>query len=125
MKRTDPDQKVYPSYGVEYFAQAASLFPEETLFVVFSNKMAWCKANLSGIAKNIRFIEGETHYHDFYLMSMCKDNIICNSSFSWWAAYLNRNPSKRVIVPSPWFAAEYKHDTRDLIPPTWIPLNPK
>lgn len=120
----DPHQKVYYTYGKEYFQQAVGLFPEDSLFVIFGNDMEWCKTHLADIAKNIVFIEGETHYHDLYLMSMCKDNIISNSSFSWWAAYLNPNPNKVVIVPPEWFAPAYQHDWSDLIPEGWIELKP-
>ena len=56
---------------------------------------------------------------------MCKNNIISNSSFSWWGAYLNPNPSKIVICPTPWFGKSYEvinNNATDLIPPNWIQL---
>ena len=57
------------------------------------------------------------------MMSLCKDNIIANSSFSWWAAYLNKNPNKKVVAPINWFGPAYAHfDTKDLIPDNWIKL---
>jgi hypothetical protein len=118
----DPEQKVYYTYGMDYYEKAIMLFPEDSLFVVFSNDIEWCKKNMSAVPRNIVFIEGEKHYHDFYLMSLCKDHIIGNSSFSWWAAYLNRNPDKKVIVPPEWFAPSYNHDWSDLIPEEWIVL---
>lgn len=121
--KEDPQQKFYPTYGSEYFEKAMMPFPEDTLFVVFSNQIEWCKKNFAHIKRNIRYIEGESHYHDFYLMSMCKHNIICNSTFSWWAAYLNSNPDKLVIVPPVWFGPTCHHDTRDLIPEGWLILN--
>ncbi|HKZ00158.1 MAG TPA: alpha-1,2-fucosyltransferase [Rhabdochlamydiaceae bacterium] len=113
---------VYPTYGMEYYEKAMALFPKDSLFVVFSNCMQWCKEHFSHLPYSIRFIEGEEHYHDLFLMSMCKHQIICNSSFSWWAAYLNRNPGKRVIVPHVWFCPEYNHSSQDLIPGEWTIL---
>ena len=58
-----------------------------------------------------------------YMMSMCKNNIIANSSFSWWGAWLNNNLNKKVIAPKKWFGENLKHyNTQDLIPENWIIL---
>ena len=58
------------------------------------------------------------------LMSVCDNNIIANSTFSWWGAYLNQNPDKVVCYPSAWFGPALKnHDTRDLFPNGWIKIN--
>jgi len=58
------------------------------------------------------------------LMSVCDHNIIANSTFSWWGAYLNQNPDKVVCYPGTWFGpALKKHDTRDLFPDGWIKIN--
>ncbi|WP_068471351.1 alpha-1,2-fucosyltransferase [Candidatus Protochlamydia phocaeensis] len=122
LKEPLEQRMAYAHLGADYVKKAMSLFPEDALFVVFSNDMEWCKEELSQLAlsRSIRFIEGEPHYHDFYLMSLCKHNIICNSSFSWWAAYLNRNPEKIVAAPAAWFSETYIRDTRDLIPEEWV-----
>ena len=115
------DCSAYAICDLDYYQTAINLFPEDSLFVVFSNKIEWCKENFAHIPRNFLFVEGEAYHYDFYLMSMCKDNIICNSSFSWWAAYLNLNPDKRVIVPPHWFSEKYEglNNTKDLIPPEW------
>jgi hypothetical protein len=57
------------------------------------------------------------------LMSVCDYNIIANSTFSWWGAYLNQNPGKIVCYPSTWFGpALQNHDTRDLFPADWVKI---
>lgn len=115
----------FVSYKKDYFEKAMSLFPEDTLFVVFSDKMNWCKQEFAKIKtiNNIRFIENEKHYHDIFLMSMCKHNILSNSTFSWWGAYLNNNPNKIVIAPPKWFCPESSfQDLPDLFPEEWFIL---
>jgi hypothetical protein len=57
------------------------------------------------------------------LMSCCYDNIIANSTFSWWGAYFNGKPSKIVCYPSQWFGSQLKHDVRDLFPETWTKIS--
>ena len=60
---------------------------------------------------------------DLILMKLCDHNIIANSTFSWWAAWLNNNPEKIVIAPNNWFGNAYLHqNTIDLIPDAWIKI---
>lgn len=116
----DPEQKCHITYQKDYYEKAILMMPAESLFVIFSNRVEQCKQMLSGLNRNLRYIEGESHYHDLYLMSLCKHNIICNSSFSWWAAYLNPNPHKKVLAPPLWFNPAYGLNTKDLLPESWI-----
>lgn len=120
--REDPEGKIYLTYGRDYIEKAMACFPSDALFVVFSDNMEWCQQELASLERNILFIEGEKYYHDFYLMSLCKHNIICNSTFSWWAAYLNTNINKRVIAPPRWFAGYYNEQAGDIIPDSWVIL---
>lgn len=87
-------------------------------FVFFSDDVAWCKQTFSDV--DATFVETGFDVLDFYLMSKMKNNIIANSSFSWWAAWLNENCDKRVIAPKNWFGPKNQNlSTIDLIPNSW------
>jgi hypothetical protein len=78
---------------------------------IFSNDIQWCKDNMSAylrgiITTYIDWNKGAQSYNDIHLMSLCKHNIIANSSFSWWGAWLNKNPNKVVISPQTWDNSE-------------------
>lgn len=89
-------------------------------YLIFSDDIAWCKANFGG--SNITFIENNPPAVDLAIMLGCEHNIIANSSFSWWGAYLNKNPSKIVIAPKNWFGPKLSHNTKDLLPEEWIKI---
>lgn len=89
-------------------------------FFIFSDDKEYVAENLK--MENATFVDfnsGSDSWQDMYLMSLCNNNIIANSSFSWWAAWLNDNPSKIVIAPSRWFV-HVGHD--ELVPEDWIRL---
>jgi len=90
-------------------------------FFVFSDDPSWTKDNIKMDFPTI-FVttnNGETCYRDMELMRNCKHNIIANSSFSWWGAWLNTYPQKTVVAPQAWFN-NFQADTRDLIPDSWL-----
>ena len=73
----------------------------------------------------LNFIKASNDLSDWeqmILMSCCRDNIIANSSFSWWGAHFNTNPYKTVYYPSVWFGQAAGHDTRDLCPIEWVKI---
>lgn len=90
------------------------------LFVFFSDDIAWVKENLPiDDAVYVSWNHGKESWQDMYLMSQCQHNIIANSTFSWWGAWLNANPQKIVISPKRWFLFSPNHD---LLPQEWVTL---
>jgi hypothetical protein len=88
-------------------------------FLIFSDDIDWCKKNI--ILPNIHFIENNINIIDMFLMSKCENNIIANSSFSWWGAWLNKNKNKKIIAPKKWFGESLSHhNTDDIIPKEWV-----
>lgn len=89
-------------------------------FYIFTNDPEWVQDNLpDGISYEI--VSGElshTQYEDLFLMSQCRHQIIANSSFSWWAAWLNTYEEKQVAAPANWFAGA-GHSAKDLVPASW------
>jgi hypothetical protein len=92
---------------------------DDVLFVICSDDIEWCKANFT--FKNMIFGNSTNEYGDMYLMAACRDNIIANSSYSWWSAELNTFPYKIVIAPEKWFN-QAPLNTKDLYNPEWIRL---
>ena len=108
----------------EYYQLAVEEIAKQVnkpVFFVFSDDIEWVRDNVKLDYKTI-FIDHnnpDQGYEDLRLMSLCKHQIIANSSFSWWGAWLNPSPNKIVIAPRIWFR-KASQDTRDLIPSTWI-----
>lgn len=91
---------------------------DKPLFFIFSDDIPWAKKNFLG--DKFLFVEGNinnTSHLDIYLMSQCKHNIIANSTFSWWGAWLNNNPNKIVTAPKNW---THKVLSSQICPPEWI-----
>lgn len=104
--------------NTEYYKDAIKLVKYDNL-LIFSDDVEWCKKNIN--YKNSIFIENNADYIDFYLMSFCNTNIIANSTFSWWSAWINNNQNKKVIAPKKWFGPFFKEKkTKDLLPKEWI-----
>ena len=77
---------------------------ESPQFVIFSDDPEWCRTEFDFINPIIvDWNKGENSFRDMQLMSICKHNIIANSTFSWWGAWLNQNTNKKVIIPMNWF----------------------
>ena len=109
---------------LSYYRTAAQLIAnivQRPHFFVFSDEVDWAKAHMGFIAP-VTFVQFPEPVHDFeeiHLMSMCRFNIIANSSFSWWGAWLNNHPNRVVVAPMRWFR-DPKIDTSDMIPSDWL-----
>lgn len=88
-----------------YYKQAIDMFDKDINIVVFSDDIDWCQKNLN--YSNLFFINEGDSALNIHLMSLCKNNIISNSTFSFWGAYLNQNQNKKVIAPIKWFKKDY------------------
>jgi len=111
--------------GLEHYDKAIKIIKEkmkEPRFFIFSDDIAWAKENLK-IGENAVFVSSPEikDYEELILMSKCKHNIIANSSFSWWGAWLNQNKNKIVIAPKQWFKTD-KFNTKDVVPESWIKI---
>lgn len=101
----------------EYYQEAVKQFDDNSTFFVFSDDTEWCKRNFNlPNAIYVSHNQGLDSWQDMVLMSACCHQIIANSSFSWWAAWLNHNPQKMVIAPSKWFN---DIEDRELVPTSW------
>ena len=119
------EPKFYKRYGTvcsqAYFQRAVEMMlaqVPQAHFYIFSDDVEWVQQNLRlPRATVVSCNRGADSWQDMMLMSLCRHNIICNSTFSWWGAWLNANPEKRVIAPSRWLADT---DMPYIIPETWI-----
>ncbi len=119
----------YFSGALEYIQSVADI----RTVLVFSDDIGWCRENIRSIADTV-FVDwnrGNDSWQDMAMMSACDCNVIANSSFSWWAAYLNQSRGKIVTAPKPWNMREvrssdtyYRHNFADIIPESWkrIPI---
>jgi hypothetical protein len=108
-----------------YYQSAIRLLQQQlhsSTTYIFSDDGEWVKQSLN--LPHAAIVSGNyttNHFEDFFLMSKCRHNIIANSSFSWWAAWMNNNPEKIIVAPERWFNQGPK-DIYDLLPKDWIRL---
>jgi len=113
-------QDTHPLCTKEYYKNAIDLMPKDAKLLVISDDINWCKENLQDISTNIIYSENTSSYEDMYLMTKCKSNIIANSSFSWWGAWLA--DADLVVAPKQWFGINSPNDSTDIIPDRWIKI---
>ena len=108
----------HPVLSADYIHKATYLIPTEH-YLIASDDIEWCKKNLS-LGDNVTFLEGYKSHEQLWIMSLCHNYIISNSSFSWWAAYLSRYKDKIVIAPETWFGPRHVGSWREMYCKDWI-----
>lgn len=94
-------------------------------FYIFSDDKIFANQFIQKVKYPSVLIEhnkGIDSYKDMFLMSQCRHNIIANSSFSWWGAWLNTNPEKIVIAPNRWFNSDNEDCYKDIVPDSWLKI---
>jgi hypothetical protein len=121
-----PDK--HPVVTMDYLVQAMEMITQQReieSFMVFSDDLTWCIDQFAKLPYKFDYSTDHSEQEDMQLMSYCGHNIISNSTFSWWGAWLGGYSDKVVISPSKdnWFGPGNKHlDTSDLIPDSWIQI---
>lgn len=120
------DQKTNKFHGLcslDYYKKAIKYITDKNsncIFYIFSDDIEWVKNNLKIDNKTVYVSNGSIQdYEELYLMSQCRHNIIANSSFSWWGAWLNKDVNKVVIAPKKW---DNSGKSNDIVPGSWIKL---
>lgn len=133
IRRTDylapKHQTIYRQISLEYYKAALKYIQGEVGAVqvfVFSDDIEWVKKNLiipSDIAVEYISDKGFSPEQELFLMSQCSHNITANSTFSWWAAWLNPNLEKIVVTPKKWFFDSKENRESEIIPSSWIQID--
>ncbi len=123
----DTANKWHGTCSIGYYESAIQMIQEKLgspIFFIFSDDISWCRENiLFPEWVSVHFIDHNSSawHEDLRLMYSCSHHIIANSTFSWWWAYLGKNPEKIIIAPKKWLQTD-SFSTSDLIPTTWILL---
>ena len=107
--------------GEEYYKKAISIMNKKIKnpkYFIFSDEINWVKNNFDLPKGSVFVNHNKSGIEDMRIMIECKHNIIANSSFSWWGAWLGQNKDKKVVAPKVWFL-DNKTDTSDIIPSRW------
>jgi len=112
----------HPTCSMTYYKKAINYFGPDKRYLIISDDIEWCKTKFRG--NNYFFSDHDSPVVDLYLQTYCSHNVISNSSFAWWGAWLNPNPDKIIIAPEDnWYGYFYKEFYRaDMFPENWVLL---
>jgi hypothetical protein len=121
----EPHKSFHGVLGYNYYGPAMqqlcrNIGNEEPKLFIFSDDIEWCKQRLSA---HWEYVEPGREAEDIYLMSLCRNAIIANSSFSWWGAWLGDHQRNRTVVaPQKWFTDEANEDYSGVVPQRWVKI---
>ena len=95
---------IHPTISLEYIHKALEIIGEYSTVFIFSDDHEFVKQNLS--FDNCVFVDEPEDYLELWLMGLCKNHIMSNSTFSWWGTFLNKNINKKIVAPSTWFGPD-------------------
>lgn len=111
-------KKEYVQLDMNYYKAAMNVIQSKH-YIVFSDDIPWCKTKFIG--PEFTFAENNSAVTDLALQVSCANNIIANSSYSWWGAWLGNHPDKIVVAPKKWFGPSLSYNnTKDLYLPQWL-----
>jgi hypothetical protein len=132
VRKGDDYSRWISTHGIcerDYYLRAVSYIKKNVnnpVFYIFTDNPQWVKDNLTDIDYNLvdwNPVKGKFNFRDMQLMASAKHNIIANSTYSWWGAWLNNNPNKIVIAPERWVnGSEPSLVDNSIIPDRWIKM---
>lgn len=114
--------KIHPVISKSYIEASLNMIGKYSHLFIFTDDKNWVSQNLR--TENYTIVDDED-YNELWLMSMCSNNVISNSTFSWWGSFLNKNKNKRVIAPSVWFGDNGPKNYKDIYENNWEIINTK
>jgi len=108
--------EIHPTITKEYIEKALEIIGSYSTVFVFSDDHQWVKDNLD--FPSVVFVNETEDWKELYLMSLCKNHIMSNSTFSWWGSFLNKNVNKKIVAPSTWFGPRGP-ESKDIYEPYW------
>jgi hypothetical protein len=109
---------ILPVIDKTYIDEVIRLNDQYTTLFIFSDDVEWVSQNL--FYRNQIIVTDLEDYEELWLMSLCKNNIMSNSTFSWWGSFLNNNENKKVFAPSIWFGPNGEKNYYDIYDNKWI-----
>ena len=111
--------EIHPTISLEYIQLALEKIGEFSTVFVFSDDHEFVKENLN--FPSVIYVDESEDWRELYLMGLCQNHIISNSTFSWWGVFLNKNLSKKIVAPSTWFGPRGP-EAKDIYENYWITI---